>query len=155
MVRGLNEILSAGLRLHQPSHASEDVSTLVVEWLLLIDIPFHILGSVLFPFCMMLNISQASHEFLDANPISEAWETESGVFFLQHVVIVPLHAILQNSAMDIFVLFTSYTQVVQIVLEVLLMPTLSIAFRRVCNVFAWQCTSARVCFRPWQNRWQW
>jgi hypothetical protein len=46
MLRGINKILRAGWRLHQPSHAADDVSTLVVEWVLLIDIPFHILESV-------------------------------------------------------------------------------------------------------------
>ena len=46
----------------------------------------------------------------------EAWEKQSGVFFLQHVVIVRLLALLLDPTMDIFLLFTCCKQVVGIVL---------------------------------------
>ena len=57
----------------------------------------------------------ASHELLDAIPVFEAWETQSGVFFLQHVVLVCFHTLLLDPTLDIFVLFTRHKQVVEIV----------------------------------------
>jgi len=44
---------------------------------------------------------------LNAIRIFEAWETQSGVFFLLHIVTVRLHDLLLDPAQDIFVLFTS------------------------------------------------
>jgi hypothetical protein len=46
MLRGVNEILSVGWLPHQPSHASDDVSTSVFARALVIVIPSHILDSV-------------------------------------------------------------------------------------------------------------
>ena len=59
-------------------------------------------------------IWNASRELLDAIPVVEAWETQSGVFFLQHVVIVRLHTLLFDPTLDIIVLFTRRKQVVGI-----------------------------------------
>jgi hypothetical protein len=63
-------------------------------------------------------IWHSSHELLDAIPVFEPWETQSGVFFLQHVVMVRLHALLLDPTLDIFVLFTRPKRVVGIVLQV-------------------------------------
>jgi hypothetical protein len=59
-------------------------------------------------------IWHASYELPDAIPVLEAWETPSGVFFLQHVVIVYLHALLFDATLDIFVLFTCRKRIVGI-----------------------------------------
>ena len=48
----------------------------------------------------------ATHKLPDTIPVFEAWETLSGVFFLQYVLIVHLHALLLDPTPDIFVLFT-------------------------------------------------
>jgi len=101
---------------HQPSHAFDDVSTPVFDRALVIVIPSHILESVKFPLPESQIIWHASHERLDAIPVFEAWETQSGVFFLQHFVIVRLHALLLDPTLDIFVLFTRRERVVGIVL---------------------------------------
>jgi hypothetical protein len=83
---------------------------------LLIVIPSYILESVLFPLPETLIIWHGSHVLLDAIPICEAWEMESSIVFLQHVVIVRLHALHLDRTLDIFVLFTRRKQVVRIVL---------------------------------------
>jgi hypothetical protein len=44
----------------------------------------------------------------------EAWEKLSGVFFLQYVVIVRLHALLPDATLDILVLFRRRKRVVGI-----------------------------------------
>jgi hypothetical protein len=67
-----------------------------------------------FPLARSLIFWHASHEHLDAFPVFEAWETQSGVFFLQHIVIVCLHAILLDIKLDIFVLFMRRKRVVGI-----------------------------------------
>jgi len=46
MLRGVNEMLGVGWLPHQPSHASDDVSTPVFDRALVIVIPSHILESV-------------------------------------------------------------------------------------------------------------
>ena len=83
---------------------------------MLIVIPFHILMSVLFPLPKSQIFWHASHERLDAIPVFDSWDTQSGVTFLQHNVIVCLHAILLDPTLDIFVLFMLRKQVVGIVL---------------------------------------
>ena len=82
----------------------------------MIVIPSHILESVSFPLPKSLIIRHASHELLDTIPVIEAWEMQSSVFFLQHVVIVRLHALLLDPTLDIFVLFTRRERVVGVVL---------------------------------------
>ena len=57
-----------------------------------------------------------SHEEVDAIPVFEAGEMQSGVCTVQHVVIVCLHALLLDPTLDIFVLFTQRTMVVGFVL---------------------------------------
>jgi hypothetical protein len=101
---------------HQPSHSFDDVSTSVFDRLWVIVIPSHILESVLFPLPKSQIIWHASHELLDAILVFEPWETLSGVFFIQHVVIVHFHALLLDPTLDIFVLFTRHKRVVGIVL---------------------------------------
>jgi hypothetical protein len=63
-----------------------------------------------------LIIWHASHKLLDAILVFEAWGTQSGVFFLQHVVIVRLHALVLDPTLDIFVLFMRCKWIVGIVL---------------------------------------
>jgi hypothetical protein len=113
---GVNKMLGICWLPHQPSHAFDDVSTPVFDRALVIAIPSHILQSVYFPLPKSQIIWHASHELLDAIPVFEVWETQSGDFFLQHIVIVRLHALLLDPILDIFVLFTSRKQVVGIVL---------------------------------------
>jgi hypothetical protein len=52
---------------------------------------------------------------------------QSGVFLLQHIVIVRLHALLLDHTLDIFVLFTRRKPGVGIVLSVCLKETLTLA----------------------------
>jgi hypothetical protein len=115
-LRGLNKMLGVRWLPHQPSHAFDDVSTPLFERALVIVILSQILESVYFPLPERQIIWHASHELLDAIPVFEAWETQSGVFFLRHVVIVRLHAVLLDPTLDIFVLFTRRKRVVGIVL---------------------------------------
>jgi len=119
---------------------------------LVIAIPFHILESVEFPLPKSQIIWHASHELLATIPISEAWETQTSVFFLQHIVIVPLHALLLDPTLDIFVLFTRRKRIVGIVLQVRLKITVSVAFPWLRNVIAQRSADAGVCFRPQQGR---
>jgi hypothetical protein len=116
MLRGVNEMLGVGLLPHQPSDAFDDVSTPVFDRPLVIVIPSHIIESLQFRLPESRIIWHASHKLRDAIPIFEAWEMQSGVFFLQHVVIVCLHTLLLDPALDIFVLITRCKWVVEIVL---------------------------------------
>jgi len=125
---GVNEILDVGWLPHEPSHAFHDVSTPVFNRALVSVIPFHILESVYCPLPKCLIIWHASHELLDAIPIVASWEMQTGFCFLQHVVIVHLHAILLDPTLYIFVLFTRCKQEVGIILYVPLKATLSFAF---------------------------
>jgi len=115
-LRGVNEMFGSGWLPRQPSHAFDDVSTPVFDRALVIVIPSPIFKSVLFPLSKSLIIWHSSHEVLDAISVFEAWETQSGVFFLQHVVIVSLHAFLLDPTLDIFVHLTCRKRVVGIVL---------------------------------------
>ena len=108
-------MLGVGWLPHQPSHAFDDVSTTVFDRALVVVIPSHILEGVQFPLPESLMIWNASHELLDAIPAFEAWEMQSSVFHLQHVVIVRLHALPPDRTLDIFVLFTRRRGVVGIV----------------------------------------
>ena len=154
-LRGVNKMLSIGWLLHQTSHAFDDISTPVFHWALVIDMPSHILESVQFPLPEILIIWHASHECLDAIPMFEAWETQDGVFFPQHVVIVRLHALLLVSTLDRFVLLTRHKQVVGIVLKVHLKATLSVAFPWLSNVIAEPSTGTGECFGPRRMRCWW
>jgi hypothetical protein len=120
-------MLCVGWLPHQPSHAFDDVSTPVFDRALVIIIPSHVLESVSFPLLASLIIWHGSHELLDALPVFEAWETQSGVFFLQHVVIVRLHALLLDPTLDIFVLFALRKRIVGIVLQLRFKATVSVA----------------------------
>ena len=82
----------------------------------MINIPSHILDSVQFPLPESLIIWHPSQELLEAIPSFEAWETQSGVFLLQHVLIVRLHALVLDPTLDIFVLFTRRKRILGIVL---------------------------------------
>jgi hypothetical protein len=112
---GMNEILCLGWLPHQPSYTFDHVLSLVFDRVLVIVIPSHIVESVKFPIPNSLIIWHTSHELLDAIPISEAWETQSGVLILQHLVIVRLHAFLLDPTQHIFVLFTHHKRLVEIV----------------------------------------
>jgi hypothetical protein len=125
-LRGVNEMLRKGWLPHQPPHTIDDVSTPVFDRALVIVIPCHILESVLFPLTESLIICHGSQQLLDAIPVFEAWETQSCVFFLQHVVRVHLHALLLDPILDIYVLFTSRKWVVGILLKVRLKGIVSV-----------------------------
>jgi hypothetical protein len=75
-------MLGVGWLPHQPSHAFDDVTTPVFDRALVIVITSHILDSVWFPLPASLIIWHATHELLDTIPIFEAWDMQSGVFFL-------------------------------------------------------------------------
>jgi len=109
-------MLGVGWLPNQPSHGLDTVSTPAFDRPLVIVIPSHILEGVKFPLPESLIIWHASHELLEAIPIFEAWETQSGVFFLQYVAIVRLHTLLLDPTLDMFVLFTRCKLVVGIVL---------------------------------------
>jgi len=112
-LRGVNEMIGIGWLLYQPSHAFDDVSTPVFYWALMIVIPSHNLGSVLFPLPESLTICIASNSLQDRFLVFEALETHRGVFFFQHIVIVHIHALLLGSTGHVFVLFTSHERVVE------------------------------------------
>jgi len=57
-----------------------------------------------------------SHKLMHTISIFEAWEMPSGVFFLQHAVIVHLDNLLLDPSLDIFVLFMHRKLAVGIVL---------------------------------------
>jgi hypothetical protein len=105
---GVSNMLSICWLQQQPCHAFDDVSTAVFERVLVIAIPIHILESVYFPLPESQIIWHGSHERLDAISVFEVCETQRSVFFLQHLVIVRLHALLLDPTVDIFVLFTRH-----------------------------------------------
>jgi hypothetical protein len=107
-------MLGVGWLPHQLPHAFDAVSTPVFDKSLVIVIPSHILESMWFPLPDSLIIWHARHQLLEIIPVFEAWEMQSGVFFLQHVVIVCLHTLLVDPTLDIFVLFTRRKRVVGI-----------------------------------------
>jgi hypothetical protein len=111
-LRGENAMLGVGWQLHQPSYAFDDVLTPVFDMVLVIFIPSHIIMSVLFALSKSLIICHISQEHLDAFTILEAWETLNGVFCLQDVVIVRLHALYVDPTLDLFVLITHCNRVV-------------------------------------------
>jgi len=115
-LRGINMMLGIAWLPHQPSYASDDISTPAFDRALVIVSPYHILESVQFLLPGSMIIWHDSHEPPDAIPVFEAWETQSSVFFLQHVVIVRLHALLLDPTLDIFVLFTRRKRLVGSVL---------------------------------------
>jgi hypothetical protein len=82
---GVNRNLGVRWLPHQLSHACDDVSTVVFERVLVIATRFHIVESGLFPLPESQIKWHPSHELLDSIFGVEAWETPSGVFFLQHV----------------------------------------------------------------------
>jgi len=114
MLRGVNMMLSVGWLPHQPSHAFDDVSTPVFDRVLVIVIPSHILDSAQFPLPRSLIIWHACNKVLDTIPVFDVREMQSGVFFLQCIVIVRLHALLLDLTLEIFVLFTRGKRVVGI-----------------------------------------
>jgi len=74
MLSSVNDIPSVVCMTHQPSHAFDDVWTLIFDRMLVIIIPSHIIESVYFPLPESLINWHASHYLLDANPILETWE---------------------------------------------------------------------------------
>jgi len=145
-------MLGVGWLLHQPSHDFDDVSTPVLDMVLMIVIPSRIFESVRFPLPEGLIIWHASHELLDAIPAYAAWETQSGVFFLQYVVIVRLHALLLDPTLDTFVLVTRRKRRAGIVSYVRPKPALSVVFPWLSNVIDQQSGGSVVYFGP---RWRW
>lgn len=112
----VNMMLDVGCLPHQPSHACNDVSTAELDRALVTVIPSYIVESVKFLLSESHTNWHASHEVLDAIPIFEAWETYTGVFFHQQVVIVRLHTCLSDSTPVIVELLTDCEQVVRRVL---------------------------------------
>jgi hypothetical protein len=91
-------------------------------------IPAHILESVKFPLAKSLIIWHGGPKPLDTISVFEAWETACGVFFLQHIVIVCLHAVLLDPKLDIFVLFAHRKQLVLIGFQVRVNDTMIFPF---------------------------
>jgi hypothetical protein len=116
ILRGKNELLGIGWLPLQPSCMVDNVFTAIFDWAVVILVPSHMLKSLLFPLPKSLIICHGSHKPLDTIPIFEAWDMQMGVFFLPHVYIVLLHALLVDPTLDIFSLFTCRKQVVGIVL---------------------------------------
>jgi hypothetical protein len=115
----------------------------------------HILESVHFPLPEMLIIWFDSCKPLDAIPVFEAWETQSGVCILQQVAVVPLHYPLLDLTLDKYVLCMHHKWVAVIVLEVHLKDTLSVTFAWPSDVIAQQSAGVVVCFHLRQWRWWW
>ena len=92
-LRHIDETVGIRWLLHQPSHSFDDVSTPGCDRALVIVIPSHILESESFPLRESMIIRHASHGLPEAIPISENWQTQSVVCFLQQVVIVCPHAL--------------------------------------------------------------
>jgi len=106
MMRGINEMLVVDWLPHQPCYCLDDVSTPVIDRVLVIAISSHILESVQCPLPKSLIIWHASHELLDIIPVFKPWDTQSGVFFLQQCVVVCLHTTLLDTRQDRFLLLT-------------------------------------------------
>jgi hypothetical protein len=83
-----------------------------------------------------------------------SWEMQSSAFFLQHVVIVPVDALLLDPTLDIVVLFTWGKWVVGCISEVCHKATLSIAFPWLSHVIDQGSAGAGVYFCP-RQRWRW
>ena len=152
---GVNKILSEVCLPHQRCQVFDDVLTAVFDRALVIVIPSHILRTVQFPLLGSLMISHASHGLLEAIPVFEVSETQSGVLYLRQSVIIHLHAILLDPTLDISVVVTRHKRVVGCVLQVPLKATLSIGFPWLNNEIAQRSTDAGLCFFPQQRRWQW
>jgi len=139
---------------NHPLHAVDNVSTPVFHRAMVIVIASHILESEYFPLPISYIIWHASNELLDAIPVFEAWVTLSGVFFLQHIVIVRPHALLLDPTLDIFELFTRHKGVVRTFLEACLKATLSVALQWLSDVIALRSCSTVVCFHQSQRWWR-
>jgi hypothetical protein len=141
--------------VYQLSHAVHHVWTPVFDRALVIINPSYILENVEFhlPDCQIT--CDACHILQDAISVFEAWEMQSSVFFIQHVVIVRLDALLLDPTQDIFVLCTGRKQVVGIVLYVCLKATLSVSVPCLNTVITQRSTSTGQCFRLGQRMWQW
>jgi hypothetical protein len=87
--------------------------------------------------------------------VFEAWETPSGLFFLQQVVIVRLHTVLLDPTLDAFLLCTHRKWVVGIVPQVCLKATLTVSFPWLSNLIAQRSSGTRVCLRSRKRRWRW
>ena len=112
MLRGINEMLGVDWLPHQPCDCLDDVSTPVIDRVLVIAISSHILESVQCPLPKSLIIWHASHELLDIIPVFEPWDTQSSVFYLQQSVVVCLHTVLLDPRRGKFLLFPRRKRVV-------------------------------------------
>jgi hypothetical protein len=149
---GENEMLGVGWLSHQRSHGVDDISSPVVDMLLVIDIPSDVLKSVLFPLGQIMIIFRVSRERQDCIPVVEASETQSCAFVIQHVVIVRLHAMLLNPSMDICVLIMGRKRVEGIVLRVRLKAALSVVFPWLCKIIN-QGSAGTVEYFRLRQRW--
>jgi len=146
-------MLGMGWLPHWPFDAFDDILTPVFDRTLLIVIPFHILESVQFPLPENLIICHTNRKLPVAMPEVETSGMQSGVFFLQHAVIVLLHALLPGPKRDILVLFTWRKQAVGIVLFLRLRVTLCIVFSWCSIEIVLQSDGTEVCFHPrWRKR---
>jgi hypothetical protein len=148
MLRGLNTILSVCWLPHQLSHAWDDVSTVVFDTALVIVNLFHILESVNFQLAKCHIIRSASQELPDANCLFDAWETQSGVIFISHMIVVRLHAVRDHPMLHILVLFTRLKQEVCFMLKVCLEDTLCVQVMWLSEVIAQWSTRRGFCFHP-------
>jgi hypothetical protein len=109
------QILGISRLPHQPSHLIDVVSTPIFDTSLVIVIQYHILESVYFLLAKSQIIRHARHGLLDNIPVFAGFGMQRRVFFLQHIVIVRLHALLLYLTLYIFVLFPCRKWVVMIV----------------------------------------
>jgi len=114
--RGVNNMLGIDWLPHQASHAFDDLSTPVFDSALVIVMPSHILENVQLPHPKSQIIWHARHELLEAIPVFEASEMQSGVFFIQHLFILPLYAYLLDPTLDMIVLYMGCKRVVGVIL---------------------------------------
>jgi hypothetical protein len=99
-------------------------------------------------------IWHASHKRLDAISDFEILEMQSGVFFLQQLFIVRLHAFLFDRTLDIFLLCTQRKCEVGIVLLVRHKETESVEIPSLSNVVDKWSAGAGVCVLPRHGKWR-
>jgi len=95
----------------------------------------------------------ASRDLGGSIALLEAWETQSGVIFIQDVVIVCLHTHHLDPTVDISVLPTRCKRVVGIDLSVRLKATLSFAFPLLSNAIDRRTAGCGMYFRL-QHMWR-
>lgn len=148
MLRGENEILRVGWL---PYHDFIDVLTTIFDRVFRTVMLPYTIESVSFPLSTSLIIRYTCYELLDAIPAAESLKIQDSAFFLRHIVIVHLNALLLDSTLDIFVLFMRHKWEVGIVVIVTRVATKRIVFLRLRNSFAQWSIIAGICILTCQR----